>query len=491
MIHPENMRWELAGDPAFGVIALLVGAAVSILVGIKVQREWKAAARELGLEITGFLMFQEMRGTIDGFRIRIQPRGKHGQIDIEVDGQGAIPHALSLGAESVFTRSLDGEDIQTGHPAFDYRARIFGKPEEAVALLDPATRELVQREVVDGGARVDGGKVSHRQRGMSGVPELVRRLVALGKRLTLAPGEVPGRLARNAAEDSLSSVRLRNLTLLQERFPALNEAREASREALGSDQPNLRLAAARFLGAEGLDAAESLAVAPEVEADLRRQALQHFFRHAEAGRAAPVLEQLAASSPPAELLPALVEAAGKLRHVPTLERLLAQADGLGDAAAVNLAEAVAGADDAAAEDGLLRLLAREAAEVRAAAARALGQVGTVRAVEPLLALTTGLLASPSVKQAAREAVARIQSRLGDAEAGRLSLAVPSGDAGALSLAGDEAAPGGELSLPGNAGRPVDEAAGTGTGEQPVPESPISESAAPETPPPAPGKVAAG
>ena len=260
--------------------------------------------------------------------------------------------------------SLDGEDIQTGHPAFDYRARIFGKPEEAVALLDPTTRDLVLRDVVDEGARVDGGKVTLVHLGVSGVPDLVRRLVALGKSLSMSPSEVPGRLARNAAEDSLSSVRLRNLTLLQERFPALAEAREASRAALASDQPNLRLAGARFLGAEGLDAAEALALSGEVEADLRRQALQLFFRHADAGRAVTVLERLAAAPPPPELLPARVEAAGQLRHVPTLERLLAQADGLGDA-----------------------------------------------------------------------------------EAGRLSLAVPAGDAGALSLAGGEEAPGGELSLP--------------------------------------------
>jgi HEAT repeat protein len=446
VFEPESMRWVLAGDPVLGPLIALIGVGVGIFFAIRAHREWKAAAKELGLEITGFLMFQEMRGEIDGFRIRIRPRGKHGHIDIEVDGQGAIPHVLSLGAENLFTRSLDGEDIQTGHPAFDYRARIFGKPEEAVALLDSATRELVFREVVDEGARVDGGKVTLVHRGMGGVPDLVRRLVALGKRVSMLPAEVPGRLARNAAEDSLSSVRLRNLTLLQERFPALAETLDASRAALASDQPNLRLVGARFLGAEGLDAAEALALSAEVEPDLRRQALQHFFHHTDAGRAVPVLEQLAASSPPAELLPALVEAAGRIRHVPTLERLLGQADGLGDSAVASLAGAVAEANDAAAEEGLLRLLTREAAEVRAAAARALGQVGTVHAVEPLLALTEGLLTSPSVKQAARQAVARIQSRLGDAEAGRLSLAVPAEGAGALSLPGEERA-GGELSLP--------------------------------------------
>ena len=132
--------------------------------------------------------------------------------------------------------------------------------------------------------------------------------------------------------------------------------------------------------------------------------------------------------------------------IPLLLSLLDQPDRLGSEASLKYSELARRRKKMDSEQTLLRLLAREAAEVRAAAARALGQVGTVRAVEPLLALTEGLLASPSVKQAAREAVASIQSRLGDAEAGRLSLAAPAEREGALSLSGDEP-PGGELSLP--------------------------------------------
>jgi hypothetical protein len=76
--------------------------------------------------------------------------------------------------------------------------------------------------------------------------------------------------------------------------------------------------------------------------------------------------------------------------------------------------------------------------VKRAAAAALGLVGTVRAVEPLLQL-----AQESLGETARDAVRRIQARLGgEAEAGRLSVAAQDAAAGGLSIA----SAGGELSV---------------------------------------------
>ena len=57
-------------------------------------------------------------------------------------------------------------------------------------------------------------------------------------------------------------------------------------------------------------------------------------------------------------------------------------------------------------------------------ARALGAVGNVEAVEPLLALKS---------TAGREAARHIQERLGDAEGGRLSLVEHSEKEGGLSV----------------------------------------------------------
>jgi HEAT repeat protein len=71
--------------------------------------------------------------------------------------------------------------------------------------------------------------------------------------------------------------------------------------------------------------------------------------------------------------------------------------------------------------------------VRMAAAEALGQVGTTAAVEPLLALTGGIVPGP-LKRAAREAVRRIQARVVGAEHGQLSVVAPPEPEGAVSLA---------------------------------------------------------
>ena len=88
---------------------------------------------------------------------------------------------------------------------------------------------------------------------------------------------------------------------------------------------------------------------------------------------------------------------------------------------------------------LLLGLQDDDAGVAQTAARALGQVGTIDAVEPLREHAAALLPS-ELRAAARQAIAEIQARLTGAEAGQLTLA--GGEAGALSLAGE----GGGLSL---------------------------------------------
>lgn len=89
---------------------------------------------------------------------------------------------------------------------------------------------------------------------------------------------------------------------------------------------------------------------------------------------------------------------------------------------------------AGSEGALIELLSAHEPSVKVAAARALGAIGTVRAVEPLLPLTEGLLTDGAVKQAARQAVHEIQRRLGPVSAGSLSLSNTEAEAGRLALA---------------------------------------------------------
>jgi hypothetical protein len=72
------------------------------------------------------------------------------------------------------------------------------------------------------------------------------------------------------------------------------------------------------------------------------------------------------------------------------------------------------------------------APLRLKIVEALAQLGTARAVEPLLKVVGGYL----IKTGARDAIRRIQRRLGDVDAGRLSIVESADGSGSLSLAPD-------------------------------------------------------
>jgi HEAT repeat protein len=109
--------------------------------------------------------------------------------------------------------------------------------------------------------------------------------------------------------------------------------------------------------------------------------------------------------------------------------------------AATTAPAVLGA---AAEPGLLALLAHPDGDVRRAAAEALGIVGTVAAVGPLHRVGDERLGLTAAALAARHAITQIPARAERAEVGQLSLAadapmlgavaVATGDVGAVGLA---------------------------------------------------------
>jgi len=469
----ETIYSLMSGSPTILAI-LFFGAIIAVLVEMHTREKWKEAGQELGLSLSGVLMFRQLHGEVDTFPVSIRPKGKHGHFEIIVEGRGRMSRELSLGVENVFTRTVAGPDIQTGHPAFDYQARIHGDSVEALALLDHTTRQHVVRDIVEGGARVGNGRITLVKRKFEDVPQTVRRLAGLAWRLSIVPGEIAERLALNATTDPLPSVRIRCLEVLRTSYGRHDATRDAHRAALGAEHPNLRLAGAAFLGEEGLPALRELLLDETGDTDVRQRALRHFLDHAPAGEAVPVLQQLL-DAPPAGMLPAIVRGLGRQAVPELLARTVDTIDRLDDETALDLAVMLETAAEDGAEPVLLRLLEREADTVRAAAAQALARHGTIRAVEPLLALTRGLRSSGRLKVVAQEAIRQIQSRLGDVEAGRLSLVTPAGEEGALSLAGGED-PAGALSLSGDAeGEGTlslsDEADGTGTRppEPPEPE----------------------
>ena len=137
-----------------------------------------------------------------------------------------------------------------------------------------------------------------------------------------------------------------------------------------------------------------------------------------------------------------IQCLGRLRPCPPVGSLVALLGTSDLATTLEVIQALQNIGDPAPEGGLIELLEDDVPNrVKSAAIDALGRLGTIRAVEPLHELAKRL----RFKRSAQGAIDSIQSRLGDVESGRLSLAPTIDPLGALSLAGDTDKAGG-LSL---------------------------------------------
>jgi HEAT repeat protein len=266
---------------------------------------------------------------------------------------------------------------------------------------------------------------------LGGILDFARRLVP--------PADIPGRLAANARQDPVDTVRLRNLETLRREYPHHGETQRALREACRDAHDVVRLFAASSLGAEG------------------REVLLQLTTTAGDSCASRAVTALGAELSAAMALDLLADALAKRRFA-TAEACIGVLAGRGGGlsvtafsralvvergrVAVAAARALGHPGLPDAQGVLLQHgIGHAEAGVRAAAARALGEIGTVEAVLPLIEL--GGRGGPEVRESALAAVASIQSRLQGAAPGQLSVA--HGEGGTLSLARE----GGELSLPGD------------------------------------------
>ncbi|HEY3446445.1 MAG TPA: HEAT repeat domain-containing protein [Myxococcales bacterium] len=372
--------------------------------------DWRRLASELGLEYVppgGGAGGRLMVGSLGTLGVSVSElalaegpdRDGSSGIALEVDGRGRIPTGVALrpeGGLDVVRKAVSGEDVLLGDAEFDAGAHVEGPEDQVLAALrEPARRAVLplltghRATVKDGVLRVE----------LHGVVdgELVRRMLA-GMAETaraLCVASVPEALADGARVDPNPEVRLRSLQVLLRTWREHEAAKRAAHAAIIDANPRARLAAARLLADE---------------------------------QAAVALRQLADDATvPAEVRVGALETLLELRPDFLAEALR------GWAADEELAETAARAfgtlGDSRAEPVLLGLLSHPRPAAREAAVLSLGQVGTIRAVEPL----TALAASGPLRAAAREAIRRVQARLGDAEAGRLSVAPERGAAGAVSL----------------------------------------------------------
>ncbi len=332
-------------------------------------------------------------------------------------------------------------DVLTGDGEFDHSVHVEGDPAILAALLDEPVRFRLLRLVAwgwNGGLR--DGEISWETPFISGyLPRTLGQHLELADLLTAAKGGICERLARNAREDMSSGVRLWNLTLLQHHFDGRSETKEASHALLADPSPWVRLAAARFLPDEGSPVLRALleeGKTPDHAAAEAAALLGARLRIAEAG---PLLIATLKKWS-GETRRQAIQELGRLKHAPAVGPLCVLLDRSDPRAAADAADALRTIGDPKAAPRLLDAVRQDAAELRIAAARALGLVGTVQTVEPLLELIDAKIDGES-RQALREAVSAIQARLAGAEAGQVSLAVTAAEAGRLSLATPRAGPG--------------------------------------------------
>lgn len=451
----------------FGTIML--GQLAILAYGLAINRAWRRAARELGLvyERRRSDRASILSGTMDGLEISISAgtQGAGRDADtvaakrgagrdewetcdvVNIDGAGAHSTGVSVHPRVHFAAARGiPTGIPTGDAEFDARFRIEGSSAGALAMLGrDARRFLLDLRAPQPWTLLITGSVSEpilrvlihgEPRGVEGKVRAVRAAAAIARATRLEGGIADG-LTRNVRSD-VQAVRMRSLRCLidamGEEHPAV---KEACRLALNDESAEIRVVAARELGADGVPVLLALVLDADEAFDVRAEAARAFVEHAD-DETFRLFVDRHLDSADAALRRLAIEAVGDRSWIAALPRLLEPRPDAHPSDIRATAIALRKLGDSAAEPILIEWLGSPVSAVAAASARALGFVGSIAAVEPLLPLARGAWGASEVRAAARDALRRIQSRLGPVEAGRLALVDVDGAAGALSEADDAA-----------------------------------------------------
>jgi HEAT repeat protein len=457
----------------FFFIALVVVAIVLAVAGERkrVQQQtdaWRQLGRKLGLEVQVSEHQRSLSGVVRGVPLRVdfarQVVSTGDSVDVTykttflAGGNGKIPGNLALRSDTLIRsvgRWLGGRDEELGDQRFDALVELQGLDARTCAALSSVARQRLAW-LVDAGGEIKQGMVvcevaDDLGQDLKLLEQIVQAIAALGSELSVPSEQVPDRLAQNAQRDPSPEVRLKNFQfLLDSEVGTPRALLEATARALLADgHIPLRIMAARQLGLRAASALVALIRQAELEPGPRGEALRALGQSGSTELGSVVQEALNDAS--AELNCAALEVAAARQMSAFFEKIVELTRSELETVRAAAAAALRAFPGAATESALIALLGDRGVEVQQASAAALAEVGSVAAVEPLLQVAGASGRGPA-RQAARTAVARIQSRLGHVEAGRISLAEGQTFEGALTLV-EPSAPvaGGEVSLaPGSA-----------------------------------------
>lgn len=403
--------------------------------------------------------------------------GRAAETLVEVQPEAPpLPASFTLFPRASNSPSDLAESVSTGDRLFDRRWVVSGDRVAILSALGRDTRALVARS---SDVSVSAGWLYMRVAGLNldleAVEAQVRHALNLARTLAvgLARSALSTALLENLRAERGGHVRL-NLTraLLDHEPSAANEddaldfwlaaypteqratvrrellafflerardnprTTELLRKGLLDASPDIRLIAARNLGEEGFDTVIKVATTRFASEGTRIDALHYLGEGADAARFREALALCARD----EATRVRRYAVRRLLEDPTadlVETLARVAKGADREAAEDLAELLGALPAELSQPALLVLLANRSGEVKRAAARSLGQVGTVAAVPALLALAKPIILDGSLRDLAHDAILRIQYRIQNGEAGGLALVEAGEQAGGLSVPEDE------------------------------------------------------
>ncbi len=369
-----------------------------------------------------------LRGEIDGVRVEwfLRP---------PMRGSGAPFRSIARAMHRVGAPRDRGSKSQSR--IADLRHAIDGRDEAPRLFLDTTGAEW--RTLAACPARCSVRVSDHRVRiehegeltDSGEIEAMIRAAALLARLLNRSHEETMRSFREDAAAALLPEDRVRALRWLAGKHAAEAGIEDIARAAIADPNPQVRIAGARALGAEGASTLHAIVLdrgSPERD---RSDALSALAEVVDAERLAPLLVDGLDSSAPSELRRRAVALVGERRLVQFLPELERLAERSGAQSSCEIAAALARLGSGA-EPTLLRLLLDPAEAVCLAAIQSLSAVGTAASVESLHGVGDRSRASRAIHDAARDAVAAIQSRIEGAEAGQLSVADAADPHGALS-----------------------------------------------------------
>ena len=462
---------------AFSIVFFLshkMNKALMVREGRGISQPWILAARKAGLTdpCGGAELFPGstlLTTSLGPHSLRLSSRHEEtGGPGVRLVVQGRPGITLRAeGAVRALERATTAREIEIGDVAFDREVYVHGTQERLRAALDVETRRVLlpllqgripvrgapqdtiraQFSIRDGDIVVDFGTSATYQL-RTNFAAAVKPLGEVADRLA-PPASLLARIVQNTRREPEWQVRLENVRLLVRQFLRDPSTLEALRHACEDQDYEVKLEAALGLGPDqaegtlreiafGERSADPLAARAIVALDRRltceqlQPVLSHAVRTRRHETARACLTTLGAIGGALVVEP--------LAQVLALNTRVLALDTGGIAVAAARALGASRAEEAQAP--LLAALESSASEVRVAAAEALGRVGQASAVLPLREIAGQNRLDTTLRKAARESIAAIQSRLGGASPGQLTLAA--GQGGALSLADED--PHGRVSI---------------------------------------------